>query len=99
TSTVYLGADSVLTFNQLSATDGVPRTDVTLVSGTATLNMRAEFPGESFTLRTPTDSISLRYPEAPFLRVNSYLDAMAITPQRDMDMILGLASQRTVKGQ
>jgi hypothetical protein len=99
TSTVYLGADSVLTFNQLTATEGVPRTDVTLVSGTATLNMHTEFPGESFTLRTPTDSISLRYPEAPFLRVNSYLDAMAITPQRDMDVNLGLAAQRAVKGQ
>jgi FecR protein len=99
TSTVYLGADSVLTFNQLTATEGVPRTDVTLVSGTATLNMHAEFPGESFTLRTPTDSISLRYPEAPFVRVNSYLDAMAITPQRDMDVNLGLATKRAVKGQ
>src|ERR1700678_1275438 len=27
-STVYLGEDSVLTFNQLTATNGVPRTDI-----------------------------------------------------------------------
>jgi FecR protein len=41
-STVYLGENSVLVFSELIATGGIPRTDVTLVSGTATLNVRPE---------------------------------------------------------
>src|SRR5271168_2841918 len=67
-STVYLGENSVLTFNELTATGGVPRTDLTLVSGTATVNAAPTFPGEWFVLRTPTDSISIQYPHASFLR-------------------------------
>jgi hypothetical protein len=98
-STVYLGENSVLTFNQLTATGGIPRTDVTLVSGTATLNVRPEFPGEWFILRTPTGRISVRYPDVNFIRVNSYLDAMALTPQEDSVIHLGSSAQRTIKGQ
>src|ERR1700729_3970547 len=77
-STVYLGEDSVITFNELTATGGVPHTDVTLVSGTATLNVRPAFPGEGFTMRTEVGNVSVRYPNNNFLRVNSYLDAMAL---------------------
>ena len=98
-STVYLGENSVLTFNELTATAGVPRTDVTLVSGTATLNVRPAFPGESFILRTPTGNISFRYPDNNFIRVNSYLDGMALTPQEDATIHHGATTQRTVKGQ
>jgi hypothetical protein len=83
-STIYLGEDSVLVFNELTATGGVPRTDATLVSGTLTIDARPAFPGELFDLRTPTDRISIRYPDASFLRINSYLDAMSVTPQRDL---------------
>src|SRR5271168_389610 len=98
-STVYLGENSVLTFNELTATGGVPSTDVTLVSGTATLNVRPTFPRESFILRTPTGRILLRYPAKNFIRVNSYLDAMAITPQEDANIHVASATQPTVKGQ
>ena len=98
-STFYLGENSVLTFNELTATAGVPRTDVTLVSGTATLNVRPVFPGESFILRTPTGNISFRYPDNNFIRVNSYLDGMALTPQEDATIHQGATTQRTVKGQ
>jgi hypothetical protein len=98
-STVYLGENSILTFNQLTATGGVPRTDVTLVSGTATVNVRPEFAGELFILRTPTGRISVRYPDVNFIRVNSYLDAMALTPQEDSTLHLGSSEKRSVKGQ
>jgi hypothetical protein len=98
-STVYLGEDSVVTFNQLTATNGVPRTDVTLVSGTATLNIRTEFLGELFIVRTPTDSLAVRYPYNSFLRVNSYLDAMALTPQELVNIHLDAMTEPTPKGQ
>jgi hypothetical protein len=98
-STVYLGEDSVLTFNQLTSTGGVPRTDVTLVSGTATVNIRTEFSGELFIMRTPTEDFSVRYPYRTVLRVNSYLDAMALTPQEFVDLHLGAMAEPTLKGQ
>jgi FecR protein len=98
-STVYLGEDSVLTFDQLTATGGVPHTDVTLVSGTATLNVRPEFAGELFILKTPIGRITVRYPNVNFIRVNSYLDAMALTPQEDSTLHQGLTEKHTVKGQ
>ena len=83
-SIVYLADNSVLTFNDLSATGGVPHTDMALLSGTASLNVQSMMPGESLILKTPTDNLAMRYPQAAFVRVNSYLDAIAITPQRDM---------------
>jgi hypothetical protein len=98
-STVYLAEDSVLTFNRLTATGGVPWTDMTLVSGTATLNVRPAFPGEWFILRTPTGNISIRYPDDNFVRVSSYLDAMALTPQEDAIIRVGWLIRRTPKGQ
>jgi hypothetical protein len=98
-STVYLGENSVLTFDQLTATGGVPRTDVTLVSGTATLNVRPEFAGELFIMRTPIGRISVHYPDVNFIRVNSYLDAMALTPQEDSVLHQGSTEKHSVKGQ
>jgi len=98
-STVYLGENSVLTFNQLTATGGVPHTDVTLVSGTATLNVRPESAGELFVLKTPVGRISVRYPDKSFMRVNSYLDAMTLTPQEDSITHLPSKELATLKGQ
>ena len=98
-STVYLGEDSVLTFNELTATGGVPHTDVTLVSGTATLNVRPAFPGEGFIMRTQVGNVSVRYPSNNFMRVNSYLDAMALTPQEDATIHSGLTERKSSKGQ
>ena len=98
-STVYLGENSVLTFDQLTATGGVPRTEVMLVSGTATLNVRPEFPGELFILKTPIGRITVRYPNVNFIRVNSYLDAMSLTPQEDSVLHQGSTEKHSVKGQ
>ena len=61
-STVYLGDNSVLIFTQITSTNGVPYTEPSLVSGTATLHVQTTFPGERFVLRTPTDGVTLPYP-------------------------------------
>ena len=83
-SVVYLADNSVLEFYQISTTDGVPTTELALLTGTATLNVQTLFPGEYFRLYTPNDSFTLLYPKKAYLRVNSFLDAIAVTPQKNM---------------
>jgi hypothetical protein len=83
-SEVYLGENSVLRFNQLSTTSGVPYTELALLTGTATMNVQTLLPGESFRLFTPGDSFTVVYPKKAYLRVNSYLDAIAVTPQQNV---------------
>ena len=83
-SVVYLADNSVLTFNEISATNGVPYTEIALLSGTATLNVQTLLPGECFRLFTPGDSFTVTYPKKAYLRVNSYLDAIAVTPQQNV---------------
>jgi len=80
-STLYLGENSVLTFNDLRTTAGVPYTDLALLTGTATLHARPYMAGELFILKTPSDELITRFPGQSYLRVNSYLDATAVTPQ------------------
>lgn len=82
-SVVYLADNSVLTFNELSATNGVPYTEMALLAGTATMNVQTMLPGESFAMYTPSDSFTVLYPKKAYLRVNSYLDAIAVTPMLD----------------
>jgi hypothetical protein len=83
-STVYLADNSVLTFDQLTTRAGVPTTEMSLLAGTATLDVRTQVPGESFLLTTPTDHVSMRYPQKARVRVDSYLDAVSLTPQQDL---------------
>lgn len=78
-STVYLGENSVLAFNELSTTAGVPYTELALLSGVLSLNVTPMAPAEKFMVRTPTDWYNTRYPNWSFVRVNSYLDAMTVT--------------------
>jgi hypothetical protein len=80
-STVYLAENSVLIFQTLlTNAQGVPSTTVELVTGTATANI-SPVPGELFDLITPTDL--LRFPSASFMRVDSFLDAIGLTPQQN----------------
>jgi FecR protein len=81
-STVYLGENSVLSFTDLHTTGDVPHTEMTLLAGTLSLHIETSIPGESFLLNTPTDSINNVYPKKSYLRIDSYLDAIAITPQK-----------------
>ncbi|MGB6689248.1 MAG: hypothetical protein WBE76_15545, partial [Terracidiphilus sp.] len=81
-STVYLGENSVLALNDLHTTDGVPYTEMALLSGTVTLHVKPYVPDEIFILRTPSDDdLVARYPGASYIRVTSYVDATAITPE------------------
>ncbi len=98
-STVYLGDNSVLVFNELTTTGGVPHTELTLVSGTATLHVQLPWPGESFILSTLAGRITVRHGLAGFMRVNSYLDAMAITPRQASTTTDDTGLRKTVKGQ
>ena len=99
-STVYLGDNSVLTFNELSATGGVPYTELTLVSGTATLHVQPTFPGEEFTLDTPTARFSAHYGGKAFMRINSDLDAVAITPLEGSNISVAIAAaKKPIAGQ
>jgi FecR protein len=80
-STFYLGENSVLTFNDLHTTSGVPSTEVALLSGTVSLAIKPSIYGERFVLRTPTDYFSTTYPHRLFARINSYIDATTVTAQ------------------
>jgi FecR protein len=81
-STLYLAENSVLTFNDLHTTSGVPYSDLALLTGTVSLDVHTNIRGEEFFLRTPTDSFLSQYPEAWVARVSSYLDGTAYTQKR-----------------
>ena len=78
-STLYLGENSVLTFNDLHTTVGVPYSELALLSGTVSLHISPFIEGERFLLRTPADTLVTQYPKTTHLRISSYMDAIAIT--------------------
>ena len=84
TSTVYLAENSVLTFNELYTKENVPHTEIALLAGTATLHVHLAEANEVFVLKTPTNDLSLKYPDDSYVRVSSYLDGMRVTPQGSM---------------
>jgi hypothetical protein len=99
-STVYLGENSVLSFNDLSTTGGVPRTDMTLLSGTLSTRLQPTMPDEWYVVRTPTDHFAVPYPNRPFVRINSYVDAMKITAESDATFHFdGVLDKQNRKGQ
>jgi len=77
-STVYLAPDSVLAFDDLHTTSGVPHSEIELLSGTLTLHLDSLMPGESFVVRTPTNDLLTRYPQKADMRVSSFVDGMAL---------------------
>ncbi len=79
-STIYLGENSVLTFNDLHADAGVPYTELGLLSGTVTLHFRPYVPLEKFVLHTPTNDFVARYPAKSYERIESFIDAVTVTP-------------------
>ena len=99
-STLYLGDNSVLSFNDLHTTGGVPYSQVALLTGTATLHIRPYMAGEQFVLKTPANSLTLIYPRKSYVRINSYIDATAVTSLNDEGLHLPEAPQETFpKGQ
>jgi hypothetical protein len=98
-STLYLGENSVLTFNDLHTTAGVPYTELGLLSGTVSLYIHPYVAGEVFTLRTPINDLVSRYPDKTYARVESFTDATAITPLEGGEMRLwGVAKDAVVPG-
>jgi len=77
---LYLADNSVLEFNRLEDSFGVPITDVELVTGTATINVRPA-PRELFVISTPSERLS--FPAAALVRVDSFLDGVTATPEND----------------
>lgn len=83
-STLYLGENSAVLFNDLHTTNGAPYTEIALLTGTIAAHVLADEPGKSFLLRTPTDDRFLTpSPGNGFLRISAYTDGVAVTPQQD----------------
>jgi hypothetical protein len=99
-STIYLGENSVLTFNDLHTTSGIPYTGVGLLSGTLSLAVKPYIYGEKLVVFTPTDSIAVNYPLRAFVRINSYIDGTRLTSQDSEGLHFpGLAPKQTGKVQ
>jgi hypothetical protein len=75
---VYLAENSVLMFQTLSTKDGVPSTQMELVTGTATVSFHP-VPQEAFWLTTPTQAYEFVTPTLS--RMDSFLDGTAETQE------------------
>jgi hypothetical protein len=99
-STFYLGENSVLTISDLHTTAGVPYTEIALLTGTVSLDIKPYIAGEWFVVKTPADSFALKYPEKFTARIDCYTDAMAVTPMNGGIIHLsGGAIETPAKGQ
>ncbi|MGO9338165.1 MAG: hypothetical protein ACLPY1_11720 [Terracidiphilus sp.] len=87
-STIYLGENSVLTFNDLHETAGVPFTELGLLSGTVSLYFRPYTAWERLVLHTPSHDLVSRYPDRSFARIEVFSDAVTITPLPGGDLRL-----------
>ncbi|MGA8940740.1 MAG: hypothetical protein WB439_16375 [Acidobacteriaceae bacterium] len=79
-STMYVGENSALAFDVLTTKDGVPDTEMTLLTGVAVLDLHPNVRGESYLLETPSDYIHVPYGRHASLRINSYTDTATLTP-------------------
>lgn len=77
---IYVADNSVVLFEQLTITGGVPATRMELVTGTVTTSV-APLPKELFAIAISNTQFKVTYPETSLDRIDSYLDGMAITPQ------------------
>lgn len=99
-STIYLAENSVLVFNDLHTTSGVPYTEVALLSGTLSLAIKPYISGERVVVNTPTDNIVVKHPWRAFVRVDSYLDGTRLTSQEAEGLhIPGLTAKQAGKVQ
>jgi FecR protein len=79
-SAIYLADNSVLLFKELDTRNGMLETEIELLSGTATFSAQPLI-AEYFGIDTPTDHLEVAYPHQAFIRVDSFVDGMAVTPQ------------------
>jgi uncharacterized membrane protein YgcG len=85
-STVYLADNSVLSFNDLHTTDGVPYTNIALLTGTATLHVQHS--PDTFVLLTPTARVTPSRVHNSYFRITSYADGNAIAARANMAISL-----------
>lgn len=93
-SMMYLDARSILLFNELATIDGSPRTDLSLLSGTASFHLLPTIADEIYNIHTPTDTASTRYPHPANFRLTSYADGIAAASlDPDSNKIANLAHE------
>jgi hypothetical protein len=100
-SMIYLAENSVLLFMRMTETDGVPTTQLELVSGTLTTSVEV-IPKERFEIDLPVGQFQITYPEKSYVRIDSYLDGTAFTPQGDSGFDItrnGVSKLHLAKGQ
>ena len=95
-STLYVAENTVLMFNDLHTTRGIPHTEVALLAGTVSAHILGPQEG-SFLLRTPTDDRYLTSNSGNgFQRITSYLDGVAVTTPEDGAANLESAAEKTL---
>lgn len=100
-STIYVAENSVVLFEQLTATNDTPFTRLELVSGTITTGVKT-VPGEFFSVDLSIGEFRVIYPENAFVRLDSYLDGVVFTPQADAGFDFGQSGPKKLhvaKGQ
>jgi hypothetical protein len=98
-STVDLADNSLLLFQKLITTNGVPESDISLITGTLTLWF-SPGPNETLSVHTPSDTLTFN--KKSYLRVDSFLDATSVTPRNEKgeDVIqVGRKTMHLAKGQ
>ena len=95
-STIYLAENSLLLLSKLSSNDKGDLTAVSLVTGTATLELKTQT-GNRFSIKTPADSLFVDPPEDFHARIDAYLDATAITPQSESGETLNRAGRDPIR--
>jgi hypothetical protein len=98
-SVIYVAENSVILFEQSVVRDGVPATRLELVSGTVTTGP-AGTSNELFEIDSPTEQLQIKFREGSFVRLDSYLDGMALTPQSDAgwNFAIGASTIRILQG-
>lgn len=98
-STVYLAENSVLLFKVLDVRSGLPVSVVELLTGTATFSVQP-VPGELLRVNTPSGGVY--FTDRSYVRVDSFLDGVVVSPADPEGETLHPAVGRTLhlaKGQ
>ena len=95
-STIYIAENSLLLLSKLSSDENGDSTAVSLVTGTATLELKPRT-GNRFLIKTPADSMFVDPPEDFHARIDAYLDATAITPQGEHGETLNRAGRDPIR--
>jgi predicted secreted protein len=87
-SVIYLAENSVVIFKALLSKNGAPATWIELVSGSLTTGVQT-LPSEVFIVDLHMGQFRIAFPESAFVRLDSFLDGMAFTPQSDTGFNFG----------